>query len=289
MNDFYMVLVSNTPSIANNYQRIENVKDLNKISEFTTQLPHSIYLGDEEWECALSDFSYYHSYYNIEGENAYIIVQKSENFLPIEENNDIHTNFQIHENECKIILKDGNLIDGKEIEDILNIALKKIGCQSFFTFSRYTNKISLTVKNEMIQLSTFLGNMLGFDNLLGNGKQTIGFIHDERHVAIGRNSNIFVPRNSLDFNIKTHNMFIYCDILQNTLVGGYYHPLLAVIPTKEQNYYMYITKSFTNRHYISLNTKVLSRIKINIKDDQDENIKFNAGRTLLKLHFRPKS
>ena len=270
MEDFYMVLLSNTSSFRSSiYDRS------NTVSEFTTQLPHNIELGNDKWECALCSISYLHSWYDID-EDTYIYIDMFE----IEGSSD-HTE-ERRLTRKKILIPKGHYDDdGNVFASMLTEKLSNSGAKSRFQYKPRTNTMVLIVSNEeTITMEKYLAHIMGF--------QFTTFSHSAFHTSHGKNSMSFETQNAVDFNLKTHNLFVYCDILENTLLGGYYNPLLALVPTKKENYNTYVTKTFTDRHYLPMNSSVLSRIKISIKDDRDQNIKIRGGRTSLKLHFRKK-
>ena len=48
-------------------------------------------------------------------------------------------------------------------------------------------------------------------------------------------------------------------------------------------------KVYTAPQYISLSVYNIESIEVDIRDDTGEKIQFEAGKVLVKLHFRPKS
>ena len=264
-NDFYVVLTSNTPAPWSPDKSKENT---NLISRFYTPLPHQKYFGTNQWEVALTCISYPHTWLNVEGEKYFI------EFGSVDDT----------EQKIKIIIPEAHYDSGIEIVDQINFLIKNNGKKSSFIFNRFSNKTSIAVRNhETLKISKLLGSTLGIE-IPGNGVLE----HSSRHTDVGLKEIIFRGTNSVDLDLKTHNLFVYSDIVQQTILGGSYHPLLAIIPTKNGNYNSYVTERFPTPQYIPLNTNILSGIKISIKDDQDELIQFTAGRTLLNLHFRKK-
>ena len=267
-----MVLLSNTTSYGSTFY-----DTINTVSEFTTQLPHNIELGYDKWECALCSISYLHSWYNID-EDLYIYVDMLESInSDTAAHNDVTPRIK-----KKILIPKGHYDDdGESFASMLTEKIQNAGSKSKFEYRAQTNTMVLIVSNtETISMEKYLAHLLGF--------QFTTFAHSQFHLSLGKPSISFETLNAVDFNLKTHNLFVYCDILENTLLGGFYHPLLALVPTRKENYNTYVTNTFTDRYYIPMNSNVISRIKISIKDDRDQNIKFRGGRTSLKLHFRRK-
>lgn len=81
--------------------------------------------------------------------------------------------------------------------------------------------------------------------------------------------------------------YIYSDIVHQQYVGDSLVNLLGVIkvPYKQSHH-----NEFVNPTYIPINTDEIEWIRITIKDDSNSLIKFsnNGGKTLIKLHFRPR-
>ena len=247
-------------------------------------MPHNINLGKDKWECALCTFSYSHSWYDIEEGECYLEVDMpNKNNVFTETASDSHVSETEQNITRKITLGSGQYGDEPlNFVNTINSKLGEQGAKSKFVYDDMTNKVCLITRNEeTVTMSTPLASLLGFSHT--------AYAHSKFHLNIGILSQRHEGTNMIDFSLKTHNLFIYCDIIENTLLGGYYHPLLAIVPTKRKNYNTYVTNTYTDKHYITLNANTLSRIKIRICDDQDENIKFNGGRTALKLHFRPKN
>ena len=291
MSDFYMVLLSNTPSDSDyakiyqqdsnrgQYQKylLESRKNKNNlISEFVTQLPHNLYLGEDKWECALCTFSYLHSWYDIEADECFIKITTTT------DSDEPNNTGSVSSLTKTIGLESGHYGDNEDdFITKINTELEKENVSSKFDYSKLTNKVTLTTKNkECVEMSPDLASLLGFSHTT--------YAHTDFHLSFGLSNKTHIATNMIDFNLKNHNLFIYCDIIENTLLGGYYHPLLAIVPSKKSNFNTYVTNTYIDKHYMTLNSNTLSRIKIRICDDQDKNIKFNGGRTALKLHFRQK-
>ena len=266
-NDFYTVLTSNTPVP---WTSDHNNGEQNRISQFYTALPHQKYFGAKKWEVALIHISYPHTWLNVEGDK---------HFLEFDSTIDDSTTNDEVKPKRKIILPEAHYDSGEEIIEQINKLLEKNELKSRFIFHEFSNKVTVATKNnERLKLSPLLSSTLG---LYPNWN----YEHNTRH---GEEGYAYPGVNSVDLDLTTHNLFVYSDIIEQTILGGHYHPLLAIIPTRNADYNSYVTERFTTPQYIPLNTNILNGIKITIKDDQDELIRFNAGRVLLSLHFRKK-
>ena len=88
-----------------------------------------------------------------------------------------------------------------------------------------------------------------------------------------------------DLNAGIHSMFIYTDIIRETLVGNTFSPLLRninVVPKRD----IYIQRSFDRVHYMKLNSNRINNIEIKICNSLGELIKFYFGDVIIKIHFR---
>ena len=88
-----------------------------------------------------------------------------------------------------------------------------------------------------------------------------------------------------------HNIFVYANILENTIVSNYECNLLRIIPlsAKKPLFGDLIWTEYLNPHYIPVNTKHISYIHFKFMDSQANPIRFeNTSKNIqLVLHFRP--
>ena len=71
----------------------------------------------------------------------------------------------------------------------------------------------------------------------------------------------------LDLNLNTHSLYVYCSIVEETLVGNKFVKLLRRVPTHPKRHGEYITESFVNLQYLPLCTAFIKYIEILITDD----------------------
>jgi hypothetical protein len=83
------------------------------------------------------------------------------------------------------------------------------------------------------------------------------------------------------------SLFIYCDIIDYQYVGDAYVPLLKNVVV-ENIYPKTAWVHYDRPHYANINKSEISTIHIEIRDDFGNKIKFENGKVILKLHFRPK-
>ena len=257
MKEYYIVLPSNVIS-----EEFPN----NKTNNYSTSLPSNLELGGNGWEVCLSEITYPHSWYNIDVNCFIEIINVVSSTLQGKE--------VINRSRDRAVVPPGYYNDGYEIIDILNDLLRFRGKSSRFNYNASNNIISVSiVGGEHIKLNTDFAAILGFGS-----RRFFDWINKE--------SAIVSASNGLDLNLKTHNIFIYSDIVRYTLVGNTYAPLLRMVPTYNENRSKYVTEQFVNRYYHSLNSSYIKQISISILDDQGDPIKFRSGKVSVVLHFR---
>jgi hypothetical protein len=83
------------------------------------------------------------------------------------------------------------------------------------------------------------------------------------------------------------SLYVYSDCVAPQIVGSALAPLLRVIPIRIGGivYGQPVTEIFVQPHYIPVISKSLNSIDIAIKTDQNQDMKFNYGKSVVKLHF----
>ena len=83
------------------------------------------------------------------------------------------------------------------------------------------------------------------------------------------------------------SLFVYCDIIDYQFVGNAYVPLLRNVVV-ENSFPKTAIVHYDNPHYVNINKSEINTIHVEIRDDTGQNIKFDKGKVIIKLHFRPK-
>ena len=172
---------------------------------------------------------------------------------------------------------------------MLNILSKRRpnGFQGDFKFSLFTNKFQITLApDESITLSKQLATLMGFKrrkfdcNLIDLDK-CYNVEQDDKNTDFL----IYTADYISDLDANAHSMFIYTDIIRDTLVGNTYAPLLRnvnVVPKRDN----YVQRSYDRIHYAKVNSNRINNIEIKICNSLGELIKFNFGDIIIKIHFR---
>jgi len=134
----------------------------------------------------------------------------------------------------------------------------------------------------LLQIERSFTGQLRFSH---NLRTLLGFSSD-RFTASGN----LIGNKIADINEGFHSIHVYCDLLEPRVVGDVFAPLLSVIPIQGYNG-DYIHQRYENIHYHPLLTKNLKNfceIRITLRDDPGEKVKFESGKVIVTLHLRKK-
>lgn len=277
-DNFYMVLPSNTSSYSDTP---------NFISRYTIHLPKTLELDKQHWEVALVQINFPISWYIISGKKYYV------DFFP----RALYMNSNVEKRRRRV--PRGNYRDMRELVDTLN-DVKGDEVESYFKVTQ-TNKVSLVVAPyEHVALSPALAKVLGFtygDKPLAidsppymDATEDFLFSHNNSEWMISFKLEEEIPRTfvaSTHSNLDGHvfNVYVYCNIVEPTLVGDTYVPLIDTIGVGDLQA-RYVSLKYETPHYLPLLTGNIQNIEIMLCDDTGEQIRFRWGRVIVKLHFR---
>ena len=136
-----------------------------------------------------------------------------------------------------------------------------------FTYNRSTRKVTVDVKQgAMVWITGDIAAVLGFG---------------EDSVLTEKTTSPFVA----DINGGFSSMYVYMDIVDAQFVGDVKVPLLRIVNT-EGKYGNNVHASFRNLQYVPVKVNAFETIEVNIKNDRDENVSFEFGKSIVSLHFR---
>jgi len=147
----------------------------------------------------------------------------------------------------------------------------------------------LSVKDRRLRLSVAPNIRIAFDKKNAELARLLGF--SLRSYEGSRNSD--APY--MDFEAPApfggpgalFFVYIYCDLVEYSFVGDSMVPCLRTLPAAPDETKPTILR-FENPHYVPVAQSRFSQVTIEIANDQGEEILFNKGLSLIKLHFRPK-
>jgi len=276
MNQFYMLLPSNTPEFGN------------KSNNFRVRLPHTINL-EGDWEVALVEFVYPYSWNNLQGvvEDGSLLKDNGiyYEFLngTVREVLIPPTNYEtINDLLGSIIeqtIKEGKVLEQKiKHEKLTNPNIKDddprlylgIGGGGVWTFDYITKRVRYEMPTNIlrnVKLSKKLQYMMGFEkNDLYNG--------------------IHIAEHAVDMKGAFDTLYVYCSIIENQIVGNTKVPLLRSVNNTTGNFGELVERMYNFPYYIPVLKNELSVVEISIKGDDNKHIPFEFGKTIVKLHFR---
>lgn len=299
VRDQYIVLPSNV-------EHLKGDKE-NNPNHFKTPLARPLELNREEWEVALSEINYPHSWlksiyttylsYTFDKlvfEFTRVYYTNISEDLSEEEKrryregrvykDKYHPVNQITENS-KTLSNNKELTTPTAVINHLN-AIRPEHFKGKFSYQSKTKQVSITLREgEKINFSPALRTLLGF-----NEKQVVSYTDGEFTNPDEENPNRKIYKvsapNRPDFQESKYNLFVYCNLVQNTIVGDTEVPLLRTIPVDPRMRNKYVSKTFEELRYIPLASNFFQFIEIQVTDDYGELIKFEFGKVIVTLHLR---
>jgi hypothetical protein len=273
-SEFYIVLPSNVNCPTNTGK--------NKTSHYKTCLPSPIDVKKEEWEVALVQINYPFSWHNVSLIANEIVFK--------------HYDKTRNEKE-KIVSFPSNYYKTKEhiLHEIELI--KPNWFRGSFRINERTNKCEIIVSpfTEM-SISKPLAALLGFGNrsnfknssmdretILKRRPETVlAKDHDEARTLL------FSARHGADMRGSMCNMYIYSNIVENTLLGNIFAPLLRLVAI-DSEHGSYVSKVYNDPHYMKLQTGFIQEIEIKICDELGDLTRFEWGKIVIHLKFKRKN
>ena len=256
MEDFYVVLPSSVRNISG---------ERNTTGHYYTYLPKPLALDKTQWKVAVVDISYVVSWLNVTSENCqvdtYIKGYKQSSHIPLK----VYSNAEALVNGIKNVLRQHQL-------------------KSHFRPFSPSHPIALGMHaEEKISLHPMTSAMLGFN--------TNHFEIERGHarmvtIAPGRRIALFEATRPPNVHLPLQNLYIYTNLVDHILVGDTYAPLLQVVPIKNGQYGSVQHQQFLNPLYMSLSTGNISVIEIKLANERGEEVLFEFGSVVLKLHFK---
>lgn len=269
----------------------------NTISNFTTQLHIPIRLNGP-YEVGLVEFSYDHYWKVHVGKLIYNHNAKNDASHRIFEFEIIH---QEGDSIEKLVMGINNLIDKYIIEFEINerknldgkiltekemrvfIYKQMFEKQQpsdpnkpihFLKFNKFNHQLEINTltKHDMIKLEGIIVDLLGLNKSPFLNKQMSPVNIDRKY-----QNGIYV----------INNLYIYTDIIKYQYIGDTLSPLLRTINIPFNEILSTESVIYDSPHYTPVNKSSIDTINIKIKDDLGNSIRFERGKSIVKLHFRP--
>lgn len=260
--EFFLVLPSNASPI---------LYPDNKVSAFTVLLPHPIDLGPN-WLVTLSEISYTKSWFNVE-----------ESKVGMQYVDDIGE--EVVDDTHQVTLPGGYFHSPEDFVKTINRQLKKWesinGVKSVPEYVVEDRKIKLRLTMD----DTPAEGEAHFPSWRNSRKFTASFERDiEQVLGIANPPHAQRP---IHLNQGWGNLYVYSDIVDESIVGDITAPLLRVIGTDtEAPFGTQITVSFDDEQYRKVSRHSFQEISIYLANDQGQRPHFHFGRVTVTLKFK---
>lgn len=306
--NFFLVLPSNTKSSIHR----------NTSSHFVINLPKPLNLIGQ-WEVCLHEISFVNSFNNIHDrinnviftgyKNDPLLEQKVESLTEVFDlKRDSYPALKNRFRTAHTKVPPGRYMRVEDIVDAINmikpkwfaskIKLEKVGLKKVrFELNSFAN--SITFHPVLAQIMGLKNNHFAF----GMEETDLEYSTDtiKKHIVgeedmgawemdqtdILKHYSIVTGTHQPDIRACFYNIYVYTNIVKDTIVGNSYVPLLRTVQnTTPKN--AYVTESFLHNNYIPIKTNYISSITIYLTDDTGSQVEFKFGKTIATLHFRKK-
>ena len=238
----------------------------NTAAEFTTSLPLNINL-DDEWEVGHSEIIYGNTWFNITEVNNRIIFFD----VPAQKNVSLWIAKGRYESVTGLV---ESILKSNEQESTL--AEKDFQRNISIAYNEYIKRCQIMINtNEIhnLKIHSDVAYMLGFEY--------------EQIIKIQNNTGMktIAANYPVDMSGSFNHLYIYCNIVKPQIVGNVLAPLLQIVSV-EGKYVDTVCRTYITPHYVPVLKNSFSEIEISIRNDQNKTIKFEYGKTIVKLHFK---
>lgn len=269
-NSFYLTLPSNS----------EGSRE-NRISDYLTNLPTTLHLSDE-YQVALTEITYTKSWNNVHG-NQHLFFLKSKyvstanygfysgNYKTLDElieavNNGIKEAFsteEVHPMLQKTPTGLVRMLFGKSV------------------LGEVTNANLNWELEELLGFSPRPDWMQWTDDDYEESIEPADLTEEEEKKGYREGTRL--P----DIKAGIHSLFVYSDVVSPSIVGNTYANFLRSVSIDDKAAYGDdVNIIFQKPYYRKVAVRDIDSIRINIKDDSGEPIKFKFGRVCVTLHFK---
>jgi hypothetical protein len=229
----------------------------NTLANYTVKLPQAIELSGD-WEVGLVEIIYPHSWHNVPPDDVHIEV------------------FDVGDpRKGKSVEIDyGHYGSPKQLTTAINEAFKKSAKSIQLHFNEVTHRMTFEFEGDhLVSLSGGLASMLGFDST------RIYRSHFERSIE--------APR-GVEMERGFDNLYVYCDIVEQRIVGDVFTPLLRIVPNTGRDGEV-IRRVYDTPHFIPVSRKRFQTVEIDIKDDAGMSVQFERGKVLVTIQLRERN
>ena len=229
----------------------------NTLTQYRVKLPRELTFSGK-WEVGLTEIQYPRTWYNLSDDEGWMHMRpKPDDKMMI------------------LKLKGGYYPNSKFLLNAMKgvKSMSKSHGKIGFEYDEITQKVTITVqKGAEIILSPRLGVLLGFADTEGVHMKFTEGVHTGQWVC--------------DVNQGFTSLYVYTDIIEPTMVGNTYAPLLRIVPVSGKHGNTVTKDLGRNIQYYPLQQKAFDTIEIDIRKNTGEKVKFERGRVVVTLNFR---
>lgn len=96
-----------------------------------------------------------------------------------------------------------------------------------------------------------------------------------------------VSKKAINTSLGNQSLFVQSDIADLSVVGDSMAPLLRSVPVRAESAFQLVQARFDKPHYVPIGKTCLDSIRIEITNDIGQDVKFQSGKSMVKLHCRP--
>jgi len=208
-----------------------------------------------------------------------------------------------------IRIKPGYYDEPSEFIQAINEALSLRHLRSHLLYNDITKKCKILLyKGEKLVLNDRLVAMLGFGRQYyfsynyipakdnnddndsvsddNNDKEPTGTSHSDSHITVPHGPD-FSPgmfgAQAVNLRLATYCFYIYTNIVEETLVGDSYIPLLSIIHSDPSAESPEVFKNLDRINWVKLNTNYIQNIEIDVRSPLGEPVYFTSGHLILHL------
>ena len=223
----------------------------NTAANYKTQLTHPIDLTGD-WEVGLAEIQYMHTWYTIKDERIRVGTQMYK----------LDRYYETFTKLCEKLNK-----------DIQERQQPGETCPVKFLYDTYIRKIKIRNPDQIaIKIPRNVCYLFGFE--ISNNQK-------ELTVTDCKKKSDYIP----DLKQGMYALYVYCDLVSPHMVGDVKVPLLRIVPIEKGDI---ITKTYEHVQYFPVMIKRFHTVEIDIKDDTNQSVSFNGGKSTVTLHFRKK-
>lgn len=252
-DEFYVTLPSNS-----SFDYYPN----NTLNDFTTKLFKPIDLAGE-WEVALTEISFPHSFYNI-----------VEPFNVVGYSGD-----GSEANLGSVTIPPGYYDDLDELFSYIQGKMDELGKANIrLLLNSNTQKVKIKLKNRAsVHFHPILWSMLGFGHERLDPKLLKIYMLNSQEAKL-----------PIDLHAGMYSLYVYTDIIEDQLVGDAFAPLLRIVHMDKKGPSGDVTtRTYQSPHFVKVRMKHFDTITVRVRRDTGEKIRFQRGKIVAKLCFRP--